>query len=84
VGGDSAKNLVYQQTDTGPNLSQYLAVEDQTKIRIRSAERVSGGLIITFDDGKSALYSASLLRDAFSQAEQLKETAWDDLGLNDH
>jgi hypothetical protein len=59
-------------------------VEDQTKIRIRSAERVSGGLIITFDDGKSGLYSASLLRDTFSQAEELKETAWDDLGLNDH
>jgi hypothetical protein len=55
-------------------------MENQPKIRVRSAERVSRGLIITFDDGKSALYSASLLRDMFSQAAELKEADWDDLG----
>jgi hypothetical protein len=56
-----------------------LVMENKPKIRVRSAERVGGGLIITFDDGKSALYSASLLRDTFSQAEELKEPNWDDL-----
>ena len=58
-----------------------LVMDNQPKIRVRSAERVSRGLIITFDDGKSVLYSAALLRDAFSQAEELKETDRDDLGL---
>jgi hypothetical protein len=57
-----------------------LVMEIQPKIRVRSAERVSKDVIITFDDGKSALYSASLLRDMFSQAAELKEADWNDLG----
>ena len=57
-----------------------LVMEIPPKIRVRSAERVSKGVIITFDDGKSALYSASLLRDMFSQAAELKEADWNDLG----
>jgi hypothetical protein len=55
-----------------------LVMENKPKIRLRSAERVSGGLIITFDDGKSALYSASLLRDTFLQAEELTDPNWDE------
>jgi hypothetical protein len=55
-------------------------MEIQPKIRVRSAERVSKDVIITFDDGKSALYSASLLRDMSSQAAELKEADWNDLG----
>ena len=57
-----------------------LVMETPPKIRVRSAERVSKGVIITFDDGKSALYSASLLREMFSQAAELKEADWNDLG----
>ena len=55
---------------------QYRAMKIQSEVRVRSAERVSRGLIITFDDGKCALYSAALLRDAFPQAEELTETDW--------
>jgi hypothetical protein len=39
--------------------------------RIVYAERLGGGVIIAFEDGKSAVYSASLLESIFSQAEEL-------------
>jgi DUF971 family protein len=39
-------------------------------------KKLSRGVVITFDDGKSALYSASLLRETFPQAEELKEAGW--------
>jgi hypothetical protein len=41
--------------------------------RVIYAERLNGGVIITFDDGKCALYSASLLHVTFSQAEEVKD-----------
>ena len=39
--------------------------------RIVSAEKLSGGAVITFDDGVSALYSAPLLRFVLEHAEEL-------------
>ena len=41
--------------------------------RITSAERLDGGVAVTFEDGNSALYSAHLLFDTFPQAEELFE-----------
>lgn len=41
--------------------------------RIIYAERLGGGVIITFDDGKCAVYSALLLHDTFSRAEEIGE-----------
>ena len=41
--------------------------------RIVHAERLEGGIIITFDDGKCAVYSDSLLQDTYFQADELYE-----------
>lgn len=46
--------------------------------RIVSADRLSGGVIIMFDDGKCALYSENLLRSVFPQAKELNEAELDD------
>jgi hypothetical protein len=40
--------------------------------RIIEAERMEDGVIITFDDGKCAVYSTSLLHDTLPQAEAVK------------
>jgi hypothetical protein len=47
--------------------------------RIIYAERLGGGIIITFENGKSTLYPAALMYAMFPQAERL-----DDLELTDH
>ena len=39
--------------------------------RVIDAERLGGGIIITFEDGKTAIYSASLLDSIFSQAQEI-------------
>jgi hypothetical protein len=41
--------------------------------RITSAEKMDGGVFITFDNGKCALYSASLLHLTFPQADEFNE-----------
>jgi hypothetical protein len=41
--------------------------------RITAAERLRKGVVITFDDGKSALYSIALLRSTFRLAEDLTD-----------
>lgn len=41
--------------------------------RILYAERLRGGIIVTFEDGRSALYPAALLHAVFAQAERLDE-----------
>ena len=42
--------------------------------RITHAERLKTGVIITFEDGKCALYSAALLHSVLSQAEELMDS----------
>ncbi len=44
---------------------------------IIAAERLNDGLVIKFDDGKCAFYSALLLRATFAQARELDETRTD-------
>ena len=45
--------------------------------RIVHVERLDGGVIITFDDGKCAVYSAALLYATFPQADEVDESALD-------
>jgi hypothetical protein len=46
--------------------------------RILSADRVGGGLLITFDDEKAVFYTASLLHSFSSQAIAMNEQDFDD------
>jgi hypothetical protein len=46
-------------------------MDTHTDSRIISADRTSSGIIVTFEDGKSAIYSATLRRAMFSQAQEL-------------
>ena len=39
--------------------------------KIISAERLDGGVVIAFDDGKTAVYSAFLLYAHFAEAREL-------------
>jgi hypothetical protein len=47
------------------------------KIVLESTDMQDNGTIVTFADGRSAFYSAELLRSVFSQAEELHGTAED-------
>jgi hypothetical protein len=51
-------------------------MKGQPEPRIISVDRLSGSVVITFADGKSALYSASLLHGTLLQAEELEEGIW--------
>ena len=46
--------------------------------RVRFVELVREGLIITFSDGKCALFSADLLYTSLSQAQELHENDEED------
>jgi hypothetical protein len=46
--------------------------------RVVYAERLNGGVIITFDDGKCAVYSASLLHVILPQAEEVNDIDLDE------
>lgn len=48
-------------------------MEGHTQHRIVSADRVTNCLVITFDDGKCALFSASLLYAILPEAELVTE-----------
>jgi hypothetical protein len=48
---------------------------EPTSPSVIEAERYEGGVLITFDDGKCAAYSASLLRAVFDQAREITNTA---------
>lgn len=41
--------------------------------RLRSAELFRGGVIVTFADGRSALFSADFLRASLGQAQELTD-----------
>ena len=42
--------------------------------QILVAERLAEGVLITFEDGKCALYSANLLHEHFAEAQEVFET----------
>ncbi len=45
--------------------------------RITNAEKLENSILITFDDGRCALYSALLLHDKISEAREIKESELD-------
>jgi hypothetical protein len=65
---------VFQKTDAAISFVHHLVMDIQQEPRVISADRLSKGVVIMFDDGKSALYSAFLLRRTLPQAEQLDES----------
>lgn len=46
--------------------------------RIISCDRMDSGIVVSFDDGKTALYSAALLRAALPQARVMPSDSEDD------
>ena len=44
---------------------------------LESTDKQNNGTIVTFADGKSAFYSAALLRSIFALAEELRGTSED-------
>ena len=57
---------------------RFLLMDTYTSPCIIVADRVKSGVVIEFDDGKGAFYSASLLRAVLAQAEEIDKTAEDD------
>jgi hypothetical protein len=55
------------------SFGQSSRMESQPEPRVTSAERMSGGVFIKFNDGKCAFYSASLLHVTLPQAVEFKE-----------
>ena len=53
------------------NKGDYGGMESSLARRVISAERLQGSVLIMFDDGQSAVYSASLLYAHLGQAEQV-------------
>jgi hypothetical protein len=53
-------------------------METRAESRIVYVERLGGGVVIGFDDGKTALYSPALLRSMFESAQELLEPEDDD------
>lgn len=49
-------------------------MEHQSERRVLSADRLDGSVVITFDDGRCALYSPELLYATLSQAKELSPT----------
>ena len=43
----------------------------ENELSVSSVDRIAGSVIVTFNDGQSALYSAFLLRSVFDRAEPL-------------
>jgi len=53
-------------------------MEIRPEPRIVYVERLRGGAVIGFDDGRTALYSAALLHSIYQSAEELLEQEQDD------
>ena len=64
---------VQKETDKCAFERNNMRMESHLPPRILSAERLENAVIIGFDDGRSAVYSASLLYWMFSQAEDITD-----------
>jgi hypothetical protein len=62
----------------------HLCVAEPSPFRVHSAELFRDGVIVTFADGKSALFSADFLRASLPQAQDLtdQDAEGDHLSLN--
>jgi hypothetical protein len=52
---------------------------ESSSCRVRFAELLRDGVVITFTDGKSALFSADFLHASLPQAQELSENDEDEL-----
>ena len=64
---------VVEGTDVLRRLAYAITMEPDLTPRISFLERLGGGVVVTFADGRCALYSATLLMDVFSKAEALHD-----------
>ncbi len=69
---------VTQATDKRFQRTHDGTMEIPTVPRVTYAERLNGGVIITFEDGKCALYSAALLSKTFTQDETMPDEFLED------
>jgi hypothetical protein len=63
---------VAQATDAAVFQWKHYSMDTLRSPRVISADRMDGGLIISFDDGQCGIYSAALLFAALPQAEQVE------------
>ena len=57
--------------ETGPEPSELESTNSEREYQIISASVYDNGIIVSFDDGKTALFSARLLRAMMNQARQM-------------
>ncbi len=63
---------VAQMTDAVFSACKHLSMTNPSSPRVASADRMDGGLIITFEDGQCGIYSAALLLATLPQAEHVE------------
>jgi len=51
---------------------------NENQPHVKHAERVTGGLVITFDDGSSALFSSELLYSTLELAKEIPDSLEED------
>ena len=66
-------------TDTGAGLAQTISMKEDDAPRIVEAERIADGVIVTFEDGMCAVYSASLLYASRGLATIMSDVSCDDV-----
>jgi hypothetical protein len=65
---------VVWQADYFRPMSHNSKMENRSDRHILAAERLNVGVVITFDNGESAIYSAALLYSMFPQAHRVDES----------
>jgi hypothetical protein len=53
-------------------------MEENCTLHITHVEKMKAGIIVTFEDGRCAIYSAALLLATFPQADEVQDVGWDD------
>jgi hypothetical protein len=72
----AARRLLFAETQTRPALPWHdFLVEKRPDPRIIKSDRLDNAIVVAFDDGTTALYSAALLYATLSQARVLESSA---------
>lgn len=70
---DGTKNLSVAQQTTAARNSYHRRMEAIADPHISAVDRLLGGVLVTFDDGRDALYSPALLQRIVPQAIDIAE-----------
>ena len=70
MGGVNLPRLV-RQTDMKSEICQNLGIESSSCPRIEHPHAIDDGVLVYFDDGKVALFSAALLRSILPDAVEI-------------